>query len=88
MVLCTFCSVLSYALFSLSLLSLQLSTFVAYTWQCMKLPDQPSLSTTTTDSTVVATRLPRMTKTRTGDGGAVDDVTIAAADSTAHGVCC
>lgn len=69
---------------------LQLSMFVEYTWQCMKLPDQPSVSTTSSGHQPVASRRPKQpTKTEVGFfGGAVGgDVTVAAADSTTQGMC-
>ena len=57
--------------------------FVDYTWQCMKLPDQPS----TTTSTALGTGLSGKTNTEESFfGGAVSDVTVAAADSTTLGV--
>ena len=68
---------------------LQLSMFVEYTWQCMKLPDQPSVSTTSSGHQPVASRRTKqLTKTEGGFfGGAVGgDVTVAAADSTTQGM--
>ena len=63
--------------------------FVDYTWQCMKLPDQPSAVSTTTSTALGAglSKEPGKTSTEEGFfGGAVSDVTVAAADSTTLGI--
>lgn len=51
--------------------------FVDYTWQCMKLPDQPPSSSGAKTAGAVK-------GAETSDHS---DVIIAAADSTTHGVC-
>ena len=64
--------------------------FVDYTWQCMKLPDQPSAVSTTTSTALGAGLSKEPGKTNTEEsffGGAVSDVTVAAADSTTLGMC-
>ena len=63
---------------------LQLSMFVDYTWQCMKLPDQPSSSSSSSFSSSVTKMAPSTVTSVVSD---CSDVTIAAADSTTHGTC-
>ena len=64
--------------------------FVDYTWQCMKLPDQPPTALASTARAVSEAVLPVEPETNVfGNHSDVvndrDDVIVAAADSTTHG---
>ena len=62
--------------------------FVDYTWQCMKLPDQSSCELESQLKGV--SQLPAVKNKKPSDGSDViddrNDVIVAAADSTTHGI--